>query len=443
MHTFFSNEFPFVFPSEIPRCGLLILLLITQTIYVYCGNSFFVCKKEHEKAGVFLETSTKESIIFVMNKNRRGESVGEQQSRNIMDYDTVRLDDENNAVVIIDQTKLPGKIEIISLHTAQEIWNAIYLLQVRGAPAIGVAAAYGVYVLAKRMDTEDYDTFYREFVRQKEYLDSSRPTAVNLSWALNRMQRVVEAHSGETVAQIKEALHRESVAIQEEDIWVCRMIGEHGLTLVKPGDGILTHCNAGQLATSKYGTATAPIYLGEERGYHFHVFADETRPLLQGARLTAFELQSSGVDVTLICDNMSATVMKNGWVNAVFVGCDRVAANGDAANKIGTSVVAAVAKYYGVPVYICAPTSTIDLNTPTGAEIKIEQRPAEEVTEMWYKERMAPEGIKVFNPAFDVTDHELIAGIVTEYGVARAPYTESLAAIFAEKEKRAREKKEA
>lgn len=360
-----------------------------------------------------------------------------------MDYDTVRLDDENNAVVIIDQTKLPGKIEIISLHTAQEIWNAIYLLQVRGAPAIGVAAAYGIYVLAKRMDTEDYDTFYREFVRQKEYLDSSRPTAVNLSWALNRMQRVVEAHSGETVAQIKEALHRESVAIQEEDIWVCRMIGEHGLTLVKPGDGILTHCNAGQLATSKYGTATAPIYLGEERGYHFHVFADETRPLLQGARLTAFELQSSGVDVTLICDNMSATVMKNGWVNAVFVGCDRVAANGDAANKIGTSVVAAVAKYYGVPVYICAPTSTIDLNTPTGAEIKIEQRPAEEVTEMWYKERMAPEGIKAFNPAFDVTDHELIAGIVTEYGVARAPYTESLAAIFAEKEKRAREKKEA
>ena len=369
--------------------------------------------------------------------------MGEQQSRNIMDYDTVRLDDENNAGVIIDQTKLPGKIEIISLHTAQEIWNAIYLLQVRGAPAIGVAAAYGIYVLAKRMDTEDYDTFYREFVRQKEYLDSSRPTAVNLSWALNRMQRVVEAHSGETVAQIKEALHRESVAIQEEDIWVCRMIGEHGLTLVKPGDGILTHCNAGQLATSKYGTATAPIYLGEERGYHFHVFADETRPLLQGARLTAFELQSSGVDVTLICDNMSATVMKNGWVNAVFVGCDRVAANGDAANKIGTSVVAAVAKYYGVPVYICAPTSTIDLNTPTGAEIKIEQRPAEEVTEMWYKERMAPEGIKVFNPAFDVTDHELIAGIVTEYGVARAPYTESLAAIFAEKEKRAREKKEA
>lgn len=353
-----------------------------------------------------------------------------------MDYDTVRLDDENNAVVIIDQTKLPGKIEIISLHTAQEIWNAIYLLQVRGAPAIGVAAAYGIYVLAKRMDTEDYDTFYREFVRQKEYLDSSRPTAVNLSWALNRMQRVVEAHSGETVAQIKEALHRESVAIQEEDIWVCRMIGEHGLTLVKPGDGILTHCNAGQLATSKYGTATAPIYLGEERGYHFRVFADETRPLLQGARLTAFELHSAGVDVTLICDNMSASVMSKGWVQAVFVGCDRVAANGDTANKIGTSVVAAVAKQYGVPVYICAPTSTIDIATVTGADICIEQRKAEEVTEMWYKERMAPEGVKVYNPAFDVTDHELIAGIVTEYGVARAPYTESLKEIMERKAQR-------
>ena len=362
--------------------------------------------------------------------------MGEQQSRNIMDYDTVRLDDENNAVVIIDQTKLPGKIEIISLHTAQEIWNAIYLLQVRGAPAIGVAAAYGIYVLAKRMDTEDYDTFYREFVRQKEYLDSSRPTAVNLSWALNRMQRVVEAHSGETVAQIKEALHRESVAIQEEDIWVCRMIGEHGLTLVKPGDGILTHCNAGQLATSKYGTATAPIYLGEERGYHFRVFADETRPLLQGARLTAFELHSAGVDVTLICDNMSASVMSKGWVQAVFVGCDRVAANGDTANKIGTSVVAAVAKQYGVPVYICAPTSTIDMATATGADICIEQRKAEEVTEMWYKERMAPEGVKVYNPAFDVTDHELIAGIVTEYGVARAPYTESLKEIMEHKAQR-------
>lgn len=357
-----------------------------------------------------------------------------------MDYDTVRLDEAEESLVIIDQTKLPGKIELLSLKTAQEIWDAIYLLKVRGAPAIGVAAAYGIYLLAKQIRTEDYDMFYQEFVKQREYLDSSRPTAVNLSWALNRMQGVVEHNSTCTVKEILGLLRKEAHEIQEEDIWVCRKIGEYGLTLVKPGDGILTHCNAGQLATSKYGTATAPIYLGEEKGYHFKVFADETRPLLQGARLTAFELQSSGVDVTLICDNMSATVMKNGWVNAVFVGCDRVAANGDTANKIGTSVVAAVAKYYGVPVYICAPTSTIDMNTPSGAEIKIEQRPAEEVTEMWYKERMAPEGVKVFNPAFDVTDHELIAGIVTEYGIARAPYTQSLKEIFAKKQEAIRTK---
>lgn len=357
------------------------------------------------------------------------------QEKNIMDYDTVHLREDGNAVVIIDQTKLPGKIELIELETAQEIWDAIYLLKVRGAPAIGVAAAYGICVLAKKIDTEDYDSFYREFVRQKEYLDSARPTAVNLSWALKRMLSVVETHREDPVFVIKERLQKEAVAIQEEDIEICRRIGECGLSLVKPGDGILTHCNAGQLATSRYGTATAPIYLGQERGYGFHVYADETRPLLQGARLTAFELQSSGVDVTLICDNMSAAVMKNGLVNTVFVGCDRVAANGDTANKIGTSVVAAVAKYYGVPVYVCAPTSTIDMDTPTGADIKLEERPAEEVTEMWYKERMAPEGVKVFNPAFDVTDHELIAGIVTEYGVAEAPYTESLAEIFVRKQK--------
>lgn len=351
--------------------------------------------------------------------------------KTILDYDTVALDDADNALVIIDQTKLPEKIEILRLHTAQEIWDAIYLLQVRGAPAIGVAAGYGIYLLAKSIDSEDFDEFYKQFCTYKQYLDSSRPTAVNLSWALNRMEQVVcRAHeAGSTVAQIKEELRRESIAIQEEDIAICRAIGEHGLALVKPGDGILTHCNAGKLAASRYGTATAPIYLGQERGYGFHVYADETRPLLQGARLTAFELQSAGVDVTLICDNMSGMIMKQGKVQAVFVGCDRVAANGDTANKIGTSVVAAVAKRYGVPFYVCAPTSTIDWSTPTGDDIVIEQRKPEEVTEMWYASRMAPEGVKVFNPAFDVTDAELITGIVTEYGVARYPYTESLQEI--------------
>lgn len=356
------------------------------------------------------------------------------EKKNIMEYETVDLNLQDRAVMIIDQTKLPGTTEIIELKTAQEIWDAIYLLKVRGAPAIGVAAAFGIYVLADAIKTEDYATFLAEFQKQKAYLDSARPTAVNLSWALKRMEKVVLDNSRRTVEEIKELLKEESIAIKQEDVWVCKTIGEYGLSLVKPGDGILTHCNAGQLATSKYGTATAPIYLGQERGYNFHVFADETRPFLQGARLTSYELHSAGVDVTLICDNMSATVMKNGWVNAVFVGCDRVAANGDTANKIGTSVVATVAKRYNVPVYICAPTSTIDMNTPTGADIHIEQRPAEEVTEMWYKERMAPEGVKVFNPAFDVTDNELIAGIVTEYGIARAPYTESLREIFKKKQ---------
>lgn len=353
--------------------------------------------------------------------------------KNIMEYDTVALDDEHNAVVIIDQTLLPGRTELIALETAREIWDAIYLLKVRGAPAIGVTAAMGIYILAKQIDTEDFDDFYQKFCEYKEYLDSSRPTAVNLSWALKRMEAVLlraGRDEKKSIAEVKEILHQEALRIRDEDIEVCRKIGENGLSLIKPGDGILTHCNAGKLATVKYGTATAPIYLGQERGYQLHVFADETRPLLQGARLTAFELYSSGIDVTLICDNMSANVMSKGLVQAVFVGCDRVAANGDTANKIGTSVVATVAKHYGVPVYVCAPTATIDMETPDGAGIRIEERPAHEVTDMWYKEPMAPKGVKVYNPAFDVTDHELIAGIVTEYGIARAPYEESLKEIM-------------
>ena len=362
--------------------------------------------------------------------------MGTSAHKNIMEYDTVALDDANNAVVIIDQTLLPGRTELISLRTAQEIWEAIYLLKVRGAPAIGVTAAMGIYILSKQIDTNDFGEFYEKFCEYKEYLDSSRPTAVNLSWALKRMEAaVLKAGKDEqrTIPEVKETLHREAMRIRDEDIEVCRKIGENGLLLVKPGDGILTHCNAGKLAAVKYGTATAPIYLGQERGYNFHVFADETRPLLQGARLTAFELCASGVDVTLICDNMSANVMSKGLIQAVFVGCDRVAANGDTANKIGTSVVAAVAKHYGVPLYICAPTSTIDMETPAGAQIKIEERPAHEVTDMWYKEPMAPKGIKVYNPAFDVTNHELISGIVTEYGIAKAPYAESLAEIMKRK----------
>lgn len=369
-----------------------------------------------------------------MNVDKGGTSM--ENKKNIMDYETVALDEENNALVIIDQTKLPGKTEIISLTTQKEIWDAIYLLQVRGAPAIGDAAAIGIYLAAKDLKTDNYREFYTEFQKAKEYLDSARPTAVNLSWALKRMEKVVIDNKDKTIAEIKDLLRQEAIDIKEEDIWICQKIGEYGLSLVKPGDGLLTHCNAGQLATAKYGTATAPMYLGHKKGYNFRVFCDETRPLLQGARLTAYELYESGLDVTLICDNMSSIVMKNGWVNAVFVGCDRVAANGDTANKIGTSIVAIVAKRYNVPFYVCAPTSTIDYETPTGQEIEIEQRPEKEVVEMWYKERMAPEGVKVYNPAFDVTDNDLISGIITEYGIARPPYTESLQKIVALKSKK-------
>ena len=357
--------------------------------------------------------------------------------KSILEYETVELTDEG--IDIIDQTLLPGRTEIITLKTAQEIWDAIYLLQVRGAPAIGVCAAFGIYILSKKIMQDypsnelSYEGFLAKFKEQKEYLNSSRPTAVNLSWALNRMEKVVLDNEKMPIPELVERLKQEAIEIKEEDIRVCKQIGEYGLSLVKPGDGILTHCNAGQLATCKYGTATAPIYLGHERGYNFHVFCDETRPLLQGARLTSYELQSAGVDVTLICDNMSATVMRKGWVNAVFVGCDRVAANGDTANKIGTSMAALAAKRYGIPFYICAPTSTIDMNCKTGADIKIEERKPEEVTSMWYEKPMAPEGMKVFNPAFDVTDADLIAGIITEYGIARAPYTESLKEIFKKK----------
>jgi methylthioribose-1-phosphate isomerase len=351
---------------------------------------------------------------------------------NILDYDTVALDDENSALRIIDQTLLPNEIKLIGLRTQESIWEAIYSLRVRGAPAIGVAAAIGLYLAAKGLTETDRAAFLAELRKAKEYLDSSRPTAVNLRWATERMMRRAENAAG-GAAEIKAALRAECESIWSEDISVCERLGENGLTLVKPGDGLLTHCNAGQLATVRYGTATAPMYLGHKRGYGFHVYCDETRPLLQGARLTSFELSGAGIDTTLICDNMAASLMKKGKINAVFVGCDRVAANGDAANKIGTLSAAIAAKRYGVPFYVVAPSSTVDMATKTGDDIVIEERNGDEICEMWYKERMAPRGIKTWNPAFDVTDADLISAIVTEYGIARAPYEKSLAEIFEKK----------
>ena len=339
-----------------------------------------------------------------------------------LNTETVAYDEKNNALVIIDQTRLPYETDFLTLTEAQEIWDAIYLLKVRGAPAIGVAAAIGLYVLMERSHPEDKDSFFDTLHKNREFLNSSRPTAVNLSWALKRMEERALKLKDAPVDTILETLKEEALAIKAEDTDMCLRIGENALSLLKKGDGLLTHCNAGQLATSRYGTATSAMYLGLERGYDFKIYCDETRPLLQGARLTAYELSSAGLDVTLLCDNMVASLMKQGKINAVLVGCDRVAANGDAANKIGTSVVATVAARYGVPFYVCAPTSTIDLGTARGDDIVIEQRPAEEVTEMWYKRRMAPENIKVYNPAFDVTDNELITAIITEHGIYRAPY---------------------
>ena len=257
----------------------------------------------------------------------------------------------------------------------------------------------------------------------KDYLASSRPTAVNLFWALNRMEKTFNKNKDKSISEIKEILFKEAEDIRQEDIQISRNIGEIGLTLLHEGDGILTHCNAGTLATAKYGTATAPMYLALEKGLkNLRVYCDETRPLLQGARLTSFEMFNAGIDTTLICDNMASIVMKKGLIDIVFVGCDRVARNGDAANKIGTSGVAILAKHYGIPFYVCAPSSTIDMDTACGDDIPIEERNPDEVTTMWYKERMAPEGVKVYNPAFDVTDHSLITGIITEKGLCTAPF---------------------
>ncbi|MFF2091962.1 S-methyl-5-thioribose-1-phosphate isomerase [Paenibacillus sp. NPDC058174] len=331
---------------------------------------------------------------------------------------------------LLDQRLLPEEIVYLPLTTSEDVWEAIRHLKVRGAPAIGISAAYGVYLGSR--DASTTDEWLEQVRKEAEYLATSRPTAVNLFWALDRMKAraAAIAESGLPLEAAKQALLDEAVAIQNEDEETNRSIGEHALTLFEAGNGVLTHCNAGGLATAKYGTALAPFYLAQERGIPLRVFADETRPVLQGARLTAFELQQAGVDVTLICDNMAGMVMSKGWIDAVIVGTDRVAANGDVANKIGTYSVAVLAKAHGIPFYVACPMSTIDLNTPTGAEIPIEERSAEEITEGFGK-RTAPQGIKVFNPAFDVTPNDLVTAIITEKGIIKAPYDVNLKNLFA------------
>ncbi|MED1825559.1 S-methyl-5-thioribose-1-phosphate isomerase [Brevibacillus agri] len=323
---------------------------------------------------------------------------------------------EDDALVLLDQTRLPVETIYLRLTTAEEVWGSIRRLEVRGAPAIGMAAAYGLYLGIRGSEAQTYEAFWQELNRQADYLGTSRPTAVNLFWALDRIKARVKKDAALPIAELKAAVLDEALAIQKEDAEVCRTIGEHLLTLLQDGMGVLTHCNPGALATAAYGTATAPFYLAKERGWNLKVYADETRPVLQGARLTAYELQQAGIDVTLICDNMAAMVMSQGKVQAVVVGTDRVAANGDVANKIGTYGVAVLAKAHGIPFYVAAPLSSVDLATPTGADIPIEERPAEEITHGLGKQ-VAPDDIKVYNPAFDVTPAQYITAIVTETGI--------------------------
>ena len=347
-----------------------------------------------------------------------------QEIFKVLDISPIKYID--GKLTLLDQTKLPGEEVYIDVETKEDMWDAIYHLKVRGAPAIGVAAGYGLYIDSLAYTGDDLDGFLDHVKKGAEYLNSARPTAVNLSWALKRMVTGLLDAGVSSVEAAKAWLEKEAIKIHEEDVAACKAMGEHGLSLLKPGMGILTHCNAGTIATAKYGTCLAPIYLGHERGYDFKVFADETRPLLQGARLTSWELNKAGVDVTLICDNMAATVMKKGWIDAIVVGCDRMAANGDGANKIGTSGVAILAKEYGIPFYMYVPTSTIDMNTPTGDDITIELRKGEEIYEMWYEKPMAPVGVKTFNPSFDVTDHKYITAVITEKGVVKPPFDVNL-----------------
>ncbi len=361
--------------------------------------------------------------ITIINNLRKDDNVN---SKNVTPAEL----NEKGELVLLDQTLLPNEEKYISLKDKESIWDAIYRLKVRGAPAIGIAAAMGIYTCIKDSKASNFDKFYIEFAAIKKYLATSRPTAVNLFWALDRMENCLLNNKDKSINDIKMTLYNEAQKIKEEDIESCKKIGEYGLSLLRPNMGLLTHCNAGPIATSKYGTALAPMILGQERDYNFKVFADETRPLLQGSRLTTWELQKAGVDVTLICDNMASIVMKNRWIDGVLVGCDRVAANGDTANKIGTSGLAILAKHYAIPFYVLGPLSTIDLNTKRGGDIKIEERPGEEIYKSWYTKPMAPEGIKTYNPAFDVTDARLISAIVTEKGILYPPYEKSIKEAF-------------
>ena len=331
----------------------------------------------------------------------------------------------NGRIRLIDQTLLPTELKYVYCEDIKSIWHAIKTLMVRGAPAIGIAGAMGVVLGIKNINAKDANTFLKQLKQVTTYLGSSRSTAVNLFWGLARMERVAQNNKNKSVQEIKEILLQEALKIQNEDKAICRKIGENGTEFIKDGNGVLTHCNAGGLATADYGTALAVMFKAKELGKQFKVYADETRPLLQGSRLTAWELMQAGIDVTLICDNMAGHVMKLGKVQCVIVGADRIAANGDTANKIGTYGVSILAKEHGIPFYVAAPVSTFDLSIKSGNDIPIEERSSEEVT-CGFGKRTAPEGIKVFNPAFDVTPAKNITAIITEKGIIKNPSVENI-----------------
>lgn len=352
-----------------------------------------------------------------------------------MAVETLRWDGGN--LSIIDQTLLPSEYRRIDLRTTDEVWEAIKSLRVRGAPAIGVCAALGVLVGLNEAAAKGDSDWRGSVSRIADHLATSRPTAVNLFWALNRMRHCAEAlPPASSFEEAFAALEREATAIFEEDRQLCQAIGTHGQAVIPEGAGVLTHCNAGALATGGCGTALSVMYAAAEQGRRFNVYADETRPLLQGARLTAWELAEAGIPVTVICDNMAAQVMREKRVQVVIVGADRIAASGDAANKIGTYGVAVLAQAHGIPFYVAAPSSTFDLAIPSGADIPIEQRGRDEVARPFGRASV-PDTAEVYNPAFDVTPAELITGIITEHGILRPPYTESIAGrIGGEREKR-------
>lgn len=340
------------------------------------------------------------------------------------------IDWKNNKIRLIDQTKLPQKLVYIDIDNLKSLWQAIKELKVRGAPALGAAAGLGMYLGVKDYPGADWLGFSRKLNTTAKYIAGSRPTARNLFWGIERICAVALKNRDEPVSKIKEIIFSESRKIMREDMLSCRKIGGYGAKLLKDNNRVLTICNAGILATIDYGTALGVIYSAQNQGKKIKVFSSETRPLLQGARLSAWELNKQGVDVTMIADNTAAWLMRNGEVDAVITGADRIAANGDSANKIGTFNLAILAKYHKIPCYIAAPKSTFDLKIKNGNGIEIEMRKREEVTKILLKKDTAPFGAKVLNPAFDVTPSRLISGIITDYGVIRSPYLKNIKKIL-------------